>query len=78
MVIAPAAEVRFAVCICNDGYLAALDLHKIYRTVPDAQAEGYGLIRIVDESGEGYLYPEELFQAMDLSAAAREELLRAS
>jgi hypothetical protein len=78
MVIAPPAEPRFAVCVCNDGYPAALELHKIYRTVPDALAERYGLVRIVDESGEGYLYPEKFFQAVDLSAAAREELLRAS
>lgn len=77
MVIAPPAA-RFAVCVCNDGYPAALELHRIYRMLPDAQAEGYGLARIVDESGEGYLYPEEFFQAVDLSAAAREELLRAS
>lgn len=72
------AEPRFAVCVCNDGYPAALELHKIYRMVPDPQAEGYGLVRIVDESGEAYLYPEEFFEAVDLSATAREELLRAS
>jgi hypothetical protein len=78
MASSPGVETRFAVCVCNHGYPAALALHKVYRMVPDAQAEGYGLVRIVDESGDGYLYPEEFFQAIDLSAAAREELLRAS
>jgi hypothetical protein len=77
MAISPGVETRFAICVCNEGYPAALELHRIYRVLPDPQAEGYGLVRIVDESGDGYLYPKEFFQAVDLSAAAREELLRA-
>lgn len=76
--IAPSAEVQFAVCVCNDGYPAALELHKVYPMLPDAQAERHGLVRIVDESGEAYLYPEEFFQRVDLPAAAHEGLLRAS
>jgi hypothetical protein len=69
---APSAEVKFAVCVCNDGYPAARELHKVYPLLPDAQAERHGLVRIIDESGEGYLYPEEFFQRAD------ERLLRAS
>jgi hypothetical protein len=74
----PAAEPGFAVCVCNDGFPAALELHKLYRMLPDAQGARHGLVRIVDESGEGYLYPEEYFQPVDLSLAATEGLLRAS
>lgn len=62
--------VRFAVCVRNDGYPAALELHRSYRVVPDARADEYGLVRIIDESGEGYLYPREYFDAVDPSAAA--------
>jgi hypothetical protein len=66
---------RLAVCVRNDGYPAALELHRIYRVLPDAQAEGYGLIRIIDESGDGYLYPAEYFEPVDLPPAARETSL---
>lgn len=48
---------RFAVCLDNTGYPASLELHKIYRVLPDAQAARDGYLRIVDESGEDYLYP---------------------
>ena len=73
----PSAESRFAVCVCNDGYPAALELHRTYPMLPDAQAERHGLVRIVDESGEGYLYPQEFFQPIDASTA-QQELRRAS
>jgi hypothetical protein len=76
--IAPAAEPRFAVCVCNDGFPAALELHRIYRMLPDAQGERHGLVRIVDESGEAYLYPEEYFIPAELAADPQQELLRAS
>lgn len=62
--------IRIAVCVCNDGYPAALELNRIYRMLPDAQAEGYGFVRVVDESGEGYLYPEEYFQPLETIGAA--------
>ena len=58
----PAGHARAAVCVCNDGYPAALQRHTLYRVVPDAQAESFGMIRVIDESGEGYLYPKEFFQ----------------
>jgi hypothetical protein len=63
-------ETRIAVCVCNDGYPAALELHRIYRMLSDAQAEGYGLVCVVDESGEGYLYPQEYFQPLEMIGAA--------
>jgi hypothetical protein len=63
-------EFRVAMCVRNDGYPAALELHRIYRMLPDAQAEGYGLVRVIDESGEGYLYPAEYFLTLGMTGAA--------
>lgn len=74
--ISPSPEHRFAVCVCNDGLPAALELHKLYRMLPDPQGARHGLVRIVDESGEAY--PEEYFRPVDLSPAAQEGRLRAS
>src|SRR5713226_9749666 len=56
--------VRFVVCIENSGYPVSLELHKIYRAVPDQDATREGDLRIVDESGEDYLYPAEWFAAV--------------
>lgn len=55
---------NYVVCIDNAGYPVSLELRKIYRRLPDARAEGDGLLRVVDESGEDYLYPESLFMAI--------------
>jgi hypothetical protein len=57
---------RFAICVNNSEYPASLELHKIYRIVPDADAERDGDLRIVDESREDYLYPAEYFVVVDL------------
>jgi len=57
---------KFVVCIKNDDYPASLEVRKLYPRIPDADAERHGQVRIVDESGEDYLYPEEYFQAIDL------------
>ncbi len=51
----------FVVCVNNDEYAASLERRKIYETVPDQDAESHGMIRVVDESGEDYLYPKSLF-----------------
>jgi hypothetical protein len=64
---------RLAVCVRNDGYPAALELRRTYRMLSDSQAEGYGLVRIIDEWGDGYLYPAEYFEPVDLPPAAREK-----
>jgi len=57
---------RFAISVKNAAYPASLELHKIYRIVPDAGAERDGDLRIVDESEEDYLYPAEYFVVVDL------------
>ena len=72
------SEPRFAVCVDNEGYPASLDLWKIYRNLPDQKAARHNLVRIVDESGEDYLYPENYFVPIRLPQAAREAFLAAS
>jgi hypothetical protein len=57
---------RFAICINNSRYPTSLELHKIYRVIPDPDAEQDGDLRIVDESGEDYLYPADYFVLPDL------------
>jgi hypothetical protein len=59
-------NVRFAVCVDNSEYPASLDVHKVYRVVPDPEAEQAGDLRIIDERGEDYLYPNGCFLIMDL------------
>ena len=65
--MARASRTRFAVCIDNSGYPASLELHKIYRVLPDKEAEEDGDIRIVDESGEDYLFEADRFFPVHLS-----------
>lgn len=52
---------RYALCIRNRGYKASLDVRKVYPVLSDATAARRGLLRVVDESGEDYLYPAEFF-----------------
>jgi len=71
-------ESKFVVCVSNRDYPASLELHKIYRVLPDKQAERDGDLRVIDESGEDYLYPAEWFVAVDVPQAVKTSLLRAS
>lgn len=48
-------------CVDNESNPESLELRKIYRAVPDADAAKHGYVRVVDESGEGYLYPQRYF-----------------
>lgn len=57
-------EVRFGVCLRNEGHPASLEPRKIYRVIDDADAARDGFLRVVDESGEDYLYPESLFSLL--------------
>lgn len=72
------APTRFAVCVSNDGYPASLEARKLYQVLSDEEAEELDHIRVIDETGEDYLYPRELFREIDIPAAVREELRRAS
>ncbi len=57
---------RYVVCVSNQGNPAALEVRKIYRVIDDTAAESHGLMRIIDESGEDYLYPEKFFVPIDV------------
>ena len=69
---------RFVVCIENADYPSSLELHKLYRVLPDADAARDGDLRIVDESGEDYLYPAGWFAAIELPTRVKSSLLRRS
>ena len=59
------------VCIANEGNEVSLQLWKIYQTLPDPDARAEGMLRVIDEEGEDYLYPEENFAAIQLPAEMR-------
>jgi len=69
---------EFVVCINNSDYPASLELHKIYRVLVDKDATEEGDIRIIDESGEDYLYPSSYFAPIQVPQTVEESLLRAS
>ena len=66
---------RFVVCIKNSGYLASLKLRKLYEVVDDPEAEADEMSRIIDDSGEDYLYPAQMFLAAPLPASVEKALL---
>ena len=66
----------FVVCINNAEYPAALELHKIYRIIADQDAAREGDLRVVDESGEDYLYPAQWFVPLELPRRVKASLLR--
>ena len=68
----------FVVCVKNRGFAASLVLRKIYRVIPDATAESHRLVRVVDESGEDYLFPQSCFVRIDLPAPVARAIVAAS
>ena len=66
-------DTTYAVCVNNADYPAALEVGKIYRALPDAAAK-HSLIRVIDESGEDYLYPVAFFLPIELTAEIQEAL----
>jgi len=73
-----AKKKRFVVCVRKTGYPGSLELRKIYQTLSDAEAEAHNLVRVIDESGEDYLYPETFFLALDLPQGVETALRRAT
>ncbi len=69
---------RFVVCVRNDAYPASLELRKLYQVVADDAAVRHHQLRVIDESGEDYLYPEDYFVAVQLPQAAEKAVLRAA
>jgi hypothetical protein len=66
---------HFAVCVRNPGYEGTLELRKLYEVIDDPSAEEHNEIRVVDESGEDYLYPNSWFRHIDLPQRVEEELV---
>ena len=71
-------HIHFVVCLNNEGYPASLEVGKLYRSIPDKEAEAEGLIRVVDESGEEYAFEAVRFHPIDVPAAVEKSLLAAS
>ena len=69
---------QLVVCVENDSYPASLEKRKIYVALRDAAAEKHGLLRIVDESGEDYLYPKTFFRSIALPQSVRKAVLAAA
>ena len=69
---------QFAVCVQNDGYDASLERNKIYVVPSDRDAERDGDLRVVDESGEDFLFSADRFVAIDVPARVKTSLLNAA
>ena len=72
------AQPQFVVCVKNKQYGASLELRKLYQVVPDDSAAEHKQLRVIDESGEDYLYPADYFVAVALPQAAGKAILRAT
>jgi hypothetical protein len=71
-------EAHFVICIKNEDYPASLEARKLYKVLPDVTARKVGMLRIVDESGEDYLYPKEYFVEIKLPRAVEKAVQLAS
>ncbi len=66
----PAHAREFVICVSDDGFEASLDVRRVYERIEDRAAGARGLVRVVDESGEDYLFPAALFVPIDVPKAA--------
>jgi hypothetical protein len=76
--MAEGQDIRLAVCVNNADYPASLELHKIYRVLPNEDAEANNDLRVVDESGEDHLYPADYFVLVELPRAVEQSVLQRS
>ncbi len=65
---------QFVVCLKNIGYEASLEPRKIYQMLSDKEAESHKMLRVIDESGEDYLFPASLFSPISLPQTLVKEL----
>ena len=72
------AEPQYVICIKNEDFPASLEIRKIYRCVADRAASKLSMIRVIDESGEDYLYPKDYFIALKLPRAVERAVQLAS
>ena len=70
----PSKRRVWVVCVRNNGYEVSLERWKIYEVLPDPRAEQHNQLRVIDESGEDYLFPARYFAAIELPAAPRRAL----
>ncbi len=68
-------EITYMICIKNESYPASLEFGKVYRVLADAKAALHKMIRVIDESGEDYLYPEHYFVAINLPQLAQDAFI---
>jgi hypothetical protein len=66
---------KFVVCLKNKGYEVSLETRKIYRVLPDAEAARHRQLRVIDESGDDYLYPAAYFSPIELPEPVRRAVL---
>ncbi len=76
--MAKAETRRLVVCVDNEGYAASLERRKIYVALRDLAAEKHGLVRIIDESGDDYLYPKAFFRPIALPLSVKRAVLAAA
>jgi hypothetical protein len=69
---------KLVVCVRNRGYEVSLELRKLYEIIPDSTAAAHKYLRVVDESGEDYLYPANYFVPVELPRAVQKAVLLAS
>ncbi len=74
----PKPQRRFVVCVENEGHPASLEKRKIYVALSDPASEKHGFIRVIDESGDDYLYPREFFLQIALPPSVKEAVLAAA
>ena len=72
------ASHRLVICVRNENYPASLEKRKIYQAIPDNAAEKHGQIRVIDESGEDYLYPQDYFIPVSLPKKVEEAVTKAA
>jgi hypothetical protein len=72
------AKTYYVVCIKNESYPASLELLKIYQAVVDERAAQDQLIRVIDESGEDYMYPADYFVSIELPQAVEQAFAKAA
>jgi hypothetical protein len=65
---------HYMICVDNRGYEASLEIRKVYEVLPDREAEKHHLLRVIDESGEDYLYSDKYFASVRLPSATKEKL----
>jgi hypothetical protein len=69
--------VHFVVCLDNEGYPASLEVGKLYRYIPDSEAQAEGLLRVIDESGEDYAFEAKRFHEIAVPPVVEKALLGA-